>query len=368
MSAPRPRHRRDNPTPSPRLPKAAGSLASGSAEGSQALRAIGRGWDNPRCRRGPIAGTLLLLLSAGCGSTAALRSGAPRKALPLPPEMAAYYDYPDHSPKATRELLRVSHGVREQRVRFPLSATGFEPTEPVVEIEWFQADRPGRRPAILFNPILGGDYPLERGICLYLARHGFHVALIHRKTLKIAPEHGVAHIELLLRQGVLRMRQAVDWMGAQEEVDPARLGSFGISMGGIASALAAAVEPRLKVHVIGLAGGSIADILVATHDPLLAKPRSRYLAARRLRLSELDAELRRAVVTDPIRLAPYVDPSRILMIMAGFDRTIGRANALRLWQALGRPRAVTLPLGHYTSYLALPYVKRISLRQFQREL
>ena len=87
--------------------------------------------------------------------------------------------------------------MREFAVQFPLSAEGFEPTEPVVEFEWFESTQPGRRPAILFNPILGGDYPLERGVCRFLARHGFHVAMVYRKTLKIAPEHPVDRIELL---------------------------------------------------------------------------------------------------------------------------------------------------------------------------
>jgi hypothetical protein len=61
-----------------------------------------------------------------------------------------------------------------------------------VEVEWFESTEPGRRPAILFNPILGGDYPLERGICRFLASHGFHVAMVRRKTLKISPEHPVS--------------------------------------------------------------------------------------------------------------------------------------------------------------------------------
>ncbi|MCH6551683.1 MAG: hypothetical protein IH804_06685, partial [Planctomycetes bacterium] len=39
---------------------------------------------------------------------------------------------------------------------------------------------------------MGGDYPLERSVSRGLARQGFHVALVHRKTLKISPEHDLA--------------------------------------------------------------------------------------------------------------------------------------------------------------------------------
>ena len=264
--------------------------------------------------------------------------------------------------------VRKQSGLRECLVRFPLSAAGFEPTEPVVEFEWFESTASGRRPAILFNPILGGDYPLERGICRFLARQGFHVALIHRKTLKIAPEQPVTQVELLLRQGVIRIRQVVDWMVDNERVDPQRMGSFGISMGGIASVIAAAVEPRLHEHVIALAGGSIADILTTSHDRLLTKPLARYLARRQMDRNTLETQLRQAIKTDPIVFAPYVDPSRLLMFVTLADRTVGRRNELRLWYALRRPAVTFLPLGHYTAYLSLPYLKYASLRFFKARL
>jgi len=291
--------------------------------------------------------------------------------------VAAYYDYPAWSDTTapapfgsggTIHVLSARQKWRELLVRFPLAASGFEPTEPVVEFEWFESTAPGRRAAILFNPILGGHYPLERGVCRFLAAHGFHVALVRRKTLKLSPEHEVGRIELLLRQGVIRMRQVVDWMAAHERVDPARMGSFGISMGGIASVLAAAVEPRLRAHVVALAGGPIPNILANSPDRLLARPRQQYLTRNRMDLAMLEERLRQAVRTDPILLAPYVDARHLLLFTAVFDRTIGRANARRLRRALGEPRTVFLPFGHYSAYLALPYLKYESLRFFRERL
>lgn len=320
----------------------------------------------PRNRALLLAAAGALLLS-GCAHLRAHGGAtAPR---PLPDDLAAYYSYPAAPAQAMVTLIGTRHGVRESLVRFPLSAPqGFEPTEPVVEFEWFESSRPGRRPAILLNPILGGDYPLERGMCRFFARHGYHVALVHRKTLKVSPEHRIDRMELLLRQGVIRVRQVVDWIQARETVDPQRIGSFGLSMGGMVSTMAAAVEPRLRVHVIALAGGSLADILGSTHDTLLTKPMARYLARNRMDMATLERLLRQHVKTDPLLLAPYVDPSNLLMIIAWFDRTVGRENSLRLWRALRRPEAVFLPFGHYTSYLAIPYVERQALRFFNRRL
>jgi hypothetical protein len=287
---------------------------------------------------------------------------------PLPPDVSTYYSYPVPATNATKQLVREHPKFREFLVQFPLSASGFEPTEPVVEFEWFESTQPGQRPAILFNPILGGDYPLERGICRFLASRGFHVAMVHRKTLKISPEHPIDHLELLLRQGVVRIRQVVDWMERQEEVDAARLGSFGISMGGIASVMAAAVEPRLQAHVVALAGGGIPDILTTSHDSLLTKPRQRYLERQQMDLATLRRALTEHVKTDPLRLAPYADTRRMLLFVSLADRTVGTANELRLRQALRKPPTVFLLAGHYTAYLFLPYVKHASLRFFRQQL
>lgn len=287
---------------------------------------------------------------------------------PLPPELASYYTYPAKPTQTTVTLTREEPRVREWLVTFALSIEGFEPTEPAVEFEWFESVEPGRRPALLFNPILGGDYPLERGLCRFFAKHGFHVAMIHRRTLKISPEHPVDRLELLLRQGALRIRQVVDWMEQQERVDPARMGSFGISMGGIASVIAAAVEPRLRVHVVALAGGSIPDILLTSKDKLLTRPLVKYLARNQLSREQLAMMLREHVRTDPILLAPHVDSRNLLMFIALADRTIGVANSMRLWRTLGRPSTIFLPFGHYTAYLALPYIRYESLRFFRQRL
>lgn len=314
-----------------------------------------------------IACGCLLSIPAGCAYAPIRASAAHPQSLPA--ETAAYYDYPVHAHTATVTFVRERGRVRESLVQFPLSAPeGFQPTEPLVEFEWFESTLPGRRPAIVFNPILGGDYPLERGVCRYFAHNGFHVALVHRKTLKISPEHSVDHLELLLRQGIMRIRQIVDWMAASDRVDPNRLGSFGISMGGMATTMAAAVEPRLRIQVVALAGGSLADIISGSHDTLLTKPRRRYLERNHMGLTTMTRLLQEHLKTDPILLAPYVDNRRLFMVIALADRTIGASNALRLWRALGRPEAVFLPFGHYTSYLALPYIRHAGLRFFQKHL
>lgn len=311
---------------------------------------------------------LFLIISMGCAHVPlSSKYTGPQS---LPADIAAYYNYPSQSlkPFTVSVLLNQSDAATERLIRFPLIAPDFKPTEPVVEFEWFESHTSGKRPAIIFNPILGGDYYIERGLCRFFAKQGFHVALIHRKTLKISPEHPIDRVELLLRQGILRIRQVIDWISMQEGVDSKRLGSFGISMGGIAGAITAAVEPRLSAHVLALAGGPIADILMTSKDRMLKKPRKQYLSVNQMDAATLSQQLEYHIKTDPIRFSAYADANEILMFVALFDRTIGRNHTMNLWRSLGRPEIITLPTGHYSAFLFLPFLKRESLRFFRKHL
>ena len=64
-----------------------------------------------------------------------------------------------------------------------------------------------------------------------------------------------------MRQGVCDVRRAVAWLASRPEIDPNRLGVTGISLGGIVSSVAAAVDPTLNRGAFLLAGGDLAQIL-----------------------------------------------------------------------------------------------------------
>jgi dienelactone hydrolase len=312
-----------------------------------------------------------LLLSACCavqGCAAFDSTQARRAPQPLPTAIATYYTYPQEAQATSIEPVAEHRRYTLQIVRFPFAHEGFTPTEPTVEFEWYQNKQPGKHPVIIVNPILGGDYPIEHSVCRAFANAGFHVAMPYRKTIKISPDQPVEHIELMLRQGIIRIRQIIDWVSVQPCVDAQRIGSFGISMGAIATVILAAVEPRIKVHVAALPGGSIADILTRSGDRMLSKPRKRYLEHNQLDLATLDTKLRAAIRTDPILLAPYIASERLTLMIALFDGTIGTANSLRLWRSLQRPRVSFIPFGHYTAIISLPYLKFLSIRTFKSRL
>jgi dipeptidyl aminopeptidase/acylaminoacyl peptidase len=145
-----------------------------------------------------------------------------------------------------------------------------------------------------------------------------------------------------MTQAVLDIRRAAAWLGAQEEVDPLRLGVAGISLGGITAALAAGAEPRFSRVALLLAGGDVAQIGWESKET--DRLRKSWLASGGTR--ESLAEILRQV--DPVTYAGNVR-GRVLMMNASHDEVIPRAATESLWRALGQPEIVWMDAGHYSA-------------------
>ncbi len=105
----------------------------------------------------------------------------------------------------------------------------------------------------------------------------------------------------------------------------------GISLGGITSALAAAVDPTLNRGVFLLAGGGLDEILWEMDEPEARRYRKQWLASGRTR-----ADLK-ALTTplDPLTYADRLVGKKILMMAGNVDEVVPPASARALWEAVG---------------------------------
>ncbi len=145
-----------------------------------------------------------------------------------------------------------------------------------------------------------------------------------------------------MRQAVLDIRRGAAWLASQPEVDPDQLGIFGISLGGITSALAAEAEPRLQHVCMALAGGDLPKI--AWVSPETRRVQQAW-AKRGITRSQLETDLKSI---DPLTWASLAKGRRILMINAKDDEIIPHDCTDRLWQALGKPPITWYEGGHYS--------------------
>ena len=221
-------------------------------------------------------------------------------------------------------------------------------------------------PVIMVLPIAGGSYGLERHFASYFARHGLAAVIVHRQKLSRDFQR-IEDINRLLTQTVLEHQQVIDWIEAQPELDAARIGIFGVSMGAIKGALLTPLDERVKVAVLGLVGGDLPYILTRTTESGIAKRRMALLREQHRSLSELEQELKQTITCDPNNLAPYVDAKKVLLVLAAFDTVVPIKKGRELRAKMGNPETIILPAGHYTALVFLPYVQRQALGFIQKQ-
>ena len=275
---------------------------------------------------------------------------------PSPAEAAVpeLFRLPGASFRYELEPIRDSPNYTVSKLRFPSPIETMDTANNTVHGEYFRPKGGGRRPAVVVLHILGADFALSRYYAARLADRG--VAALFLKL----PYYGerrlaggnqrflstdVGRSTLSMRQGVCDVRRGASWLANQPEVDPGKLGVTGISLGGITSALAAAVDPALNRGVFLLAGGGLDEILWEMDEPEARRYRTRWLAEGKTR-----ADLKALTIPlDPLTYADRLIGKKILMMAGNVDEVVPPSSARALWLASGRPPIRWFDSGHYSA-------------------
>jgi dienelactone hydrolase len=265
------------------------------------------------------------------------------------------------------EPLRDTPRFQVSALRFPSPVDSPDPVNNTVHAEYFlpaaAAPNPEvrRRPAVIVLHILGADFALSRYLAARLADRG--VAALFVKLPYYGERRSPGESKRFLstdidrsigamRQGVCDVRRAAAWLAGRPEIDPERLGITGVSLGGILSAVAAAVDPTLNRAALLLAGGDLGRIL--WEMPEAAKYRALWLDS-----GKTIADLRKLTDPfDPLAYAHRLKGKHVMMIAGSVDEVIPPDCTRALWSAAGRPPITWYDCGHYSAiaYL-LPAVR-----------
>jgi dienelactone hydrolase len=310
-----------------------------------------------------VAGTLLALalcLPVPCSLSCSLsRTTHPlRPALPVPEHVASRFAVPptrelSFGPPADRGGLHVRQGVLEvggREVGFSL---------------YLPAAADGPLPLIVCIPILAAGRPILVRISSDLARRGFATAFLEREGGIFRRQETAAELEEKLRTHVVEHRGFIEWCTGRPELDPDRIGILGLSLGGILGAVLTAVEPRIRAASICLAGGDLPGLLMDTTEGRIVDWVEEQ-EAKGLTRPRVEDAVRAALTSDPARLGAHVDPRRVFLVTASLDEVMPRRNATLLWESLGRPKRLVIPLGHYTTALAFDLILS-DVESFSRE-
>lgn len=151
------------------------------------------------------------------------------------------------------------------------------------------------------------------------------------------------------RQSVSDAKRALTVLSERPEVDPARVGLFGISLGAIVSAAVWSTDDRPAAGVFLLGG---ADFPTIALDGSLSGPFARKAG---LRAEDLRAAWKGL---DPVDWSEKNAGKKALLVNARGDTVIPRANAVALRKAFPDSTQVWVPFGHYTAILHLVWLPR----------
>lgn len=255
--------------------------------------------------------------------------------------------------------VRTSHRHHVWSLRFPSPLPGEFAENNVVHAEYFLPARPpepGKKyPAAVVLHILGADFPLSRFMAARLADSGVAALFVQLPYYGKRKPAGQADVRFLsgdldrsvgaFRQGVLDIRRSITWLASRPEVDSARIYATGISLGGIMSSLAAAIDPMAHGGVFVLAGGGLADILWNMPE----KEARAYREAWQRSGRSFDDLKKLVDPFDPLTYAERLKGKRVKMIVANVDEVVPARAGEALWRAAGEPPIVRYEAGHYSA-------------------
>lgn len=285
-----------------------------------------------------------------------------------------FYDYDARAPFAVTQAVdaearaAVGGDIRVLRITYPSPVVTPYPQNNVVTAFLFRPNSPGPHPAMLVeHEWLPVELTNEFVLCATLARAGVAALLVvqpysyNRRLLPRVPD-----VELLsgntqqtvaaVRQAVLDNRRALDWLQSRPDIDPARMGVAGISLGGILAPLIAGVDHRARVLVTIVGGGDVSDLVYDSFITYGLRPSLLYHGVT------FDSIKHDYANIEPTNWLSGFDPKNALLFNGRFDVFVNPKQAHHLANALGGAPIVWINTGHYGTVFAEKRIEAVGAK------
>jgi hypothetical protein len=285
---------------------------------------------------------------------------------PLPLDIREDFSYPSVTDPVSKRILKRADDYTLWRITFP-SSYNLLSLKNDITIDYYDIRPQGRAPVVMVLPILGGGNGVAEIFARHFAANGYAAVLVHRQK-EYKRINDLTALDPTLKQIVIDHRQAIDWIETRPELDADRIAVFGVSMGGIKGALLSAVEKRIKASVLVLVGGDIPYILTYSEENDIIKRRRAIMHEEGLSPEEFYRRLSKMITADPLRLAPYIDARKTLLILSRFDAIVPYITGEELRHRIGNPETIYLTAGHYTAVLYTSFVKYQATHFLKRQI
>ncbi len=292
------------------------------------------------------------------------------------------YDYTSNASQFNLQLKKENTDWRHYTVDFPAAFPTRYKENHTVRGEYFQPKGTARAPfMIMLHGV--GDHSVApcKFLARNLARQGVaslvlylvvHSSRMPKMVHKAMPNLDADEWFEMYRTSVIEVRQVVDWAYQNAGIDEGRIAVFGISFGGLISAIAMGVDERIQAGVFFVSGGNSGKIAQKARSGMVRRnyrsseteykeaqdTYARYLAEVAENGFESVVPPTSNYLIDPMTFAYRLRQRPVLMINAKWDVFIPREATEDFWQQCGQPEIVWLTGGHSSIWLWYPAIKR----------
>jgi hypothetical protein len=282
-----------------------------------------------------------------------------RPADALPRDLEDYYAVNQDAVGTVRATLwrRVLDSrADETPLRIPLPPSTFEATLELYRARGASPSSP--RPLVLLTPPTEAAFA-GRYLAARFARRGIHGAVVVPEKPFLEPHLAPTDVEARLRDAVVAARTALRALEELPGIEASQVHYLGVSAGAIFGGVLLAVEPAIRRAILILTGGDLPRIVAESEESSVKAYRAAW-KARGVDAESLRRELARDVRTDPLRLARFVEPRRVLLFLGAADTVIPVATGLELRGALGDPETYLLGGNHDSASVCFGFILRRS--------
>jgi cephalosporin-C deacetylase-like acetyl esterase len=291
---------------------------------------------------------------------------AQRPDLPVP----TGYAYRKTASSATLERQSISADEQYETYALTLPSVGDNgEDQPIVTAQYLKANTPGKKKLVIVVPIYGSITFASKMMARQLVewqKQDTNVLLIQDANeifdgdIERAPIvtteaellQGVQRCVTRFRHVVITIRRLIDWAETVDEIDAARVGVVGFSIGASVANVAMGVDARIAAGAFVLPSTKLYEILAYGHVPRWQESIDRVRANLNLTRGEFARKVEPILRSiDPLYFSKSIDPARVLLIEAAQDSFVpARARELH-WEALGRPRLIRIDYDHKAALL-----------------
>lgn len=283
---------------------------------------------------------------------------------PLPASLSEAFRFEYEPAEPSTDSLRDRRDFTVREVVLPAVKGGPDETElGAVRLEYYDVAGSDVTPVIVVLPIANGNMLVSRYFGKYFADRGWATVIVDR--LDDPLESVLDDPESIIKRNIFDYKRILDWVEAQPELG--EIGVFGISFGGMAAVMLAALDDRVDAVVAAMAGGDLPYLMVNTSYRSVARQINRAVRKKGISRERLEQQLAEMIVSDPLRFAPYVDAEDVLLVMTRTDMIVPFEAQEKLRRELGEPETLYLPTGHRTSVFYFPLLRNSAWAFFERQ-